>query len=206
MVQPWRCIVSDDFFFNYANKIAEYSNLINHIYVDRAYTVLLDAYLNKIPVYVIGNGGSASLSQHFSCDHTKGVCHDTEIKSNVISLASNIALMTAIANDYSYDEVFSKQIEYENNIGSQHLLVAISASGNSPNIIKALETAGSFDWSTISFVGFDGGRILKDNLSNITIHVPVNNYGMVEDIHQMLMHSISQRIRSQHNVLGNLKL
>lgn len=160
--------------------------------IDQLADALTAAAKRHIPVYVFGNGGSASLSQHFSCDHTKGVHHDTDLKSNVVSLSSNMALITAIANDYSYDDIFTKQIQYHKQSG---IVIAISASGNSPNIVKALQEARG-QHITVAFVGFDGGSVVKENLADIIIHVKNDNYGVVEDCHQILMHVLAQHIRS----------
>jgi phosphoheptose isomerase len=114
------------------------------------------------------------------------------------SLPSNTALLTAIANDISYDQVFAFQLKkYAKN---EDILLAISSSGNSPNIIAAIEMAKSLGLQTISFVGFNGGEAKK--LSDYCIHVKVNNYGVVEDIHQSLMHILTQYLRLKY--LDNL--
>lgn len=148
----------------------------------------------KMPIIVMGNGGSAAIAEHWGCDHTKGIRTDVhDLFPNVRNLAANMSLMTAIANDISYDEVFSKQIEWVN---EEHaLVIAISSSGNSPNIIKGLEAANKKHYTTIAFVGFDGGKVVSDSLSEKIIHVKSNNYGVVEDCHQILMHTLAQQIR-----------
>ena len=173
--------------------------------LNSAIILINGAAQHKLPVYVIGNGGSASLSQHFACDHTKAVHADTYPinKPNVISLASNIALMTAIANDYSYEEVFSKQLEYAKNTHKKAVLVAISASGNSPNIVKAIETVRPA-WSVLTMTGFDGGKI--KNMGSTNLHIPSHNYGVVEDCHQILMHSIAQWTRIEFSEKQSLTL
>lgn len=182
-----------NYFHEYAEKLAEVSKTVDEQSLQSAFDALYNAYaFEEHPVYVIGNGGSAAIAQHFSCDHTKGIWHDTPLKPKTISLATNIPLMTAIANDYSFEEIYSKQIEY---MGYNAVLVAISSGGNSPNIIRALNQAKQQGWVTIAFVGFDGGKIKKENLADHIIHVNCNNYGIIEDIHQMIMHSMSQHIR-----------
>lgn len=144
------------------------------------------------PLLVCGNGGSAAIAEHMSCDHTKGVCMDTELSPFIISLSSNMALTSAISNDINYHEIFSKQIEWFNapNAG----VLVISSSGNSPNILKALIAAKKRNMTTMALLGFDGGAA-KD-LAHITVHVNYKNYGVVEDCHQIIMHSIAQHIRS----------
>jgi D-sedoheptulose 7-phosphate isomerase len=187
--------MSSMFFDVYTSGLSEALSKIDRASVSQAHRIILQYAQEQAPIYVFGNGGSASLSEHFSCDHTKGVRHDTELRSNIISLASNMALITAIANDYSYDEIFSKQIEaFPNNRG---LAIAISASGSSKNVVKGLRTAGQKGLETMAFVGFDGGYIMDYEMADYVVHVPSDNYGIVEDSHQILMHSISQAIRSK---------
>jgi phosphoheptose isomerase len=188
--------MSSAFFDVYTSGVTEALSKIDRASVSQAHRVILQYAREQSPIYVFGNGGSASLSEHFSCDHTKGVRHDTKLKSNIISLASNMALITAIANDYSYDEIFSKQIEaFPDNRG---LAIAISASGNSKNIVRALRVAGEKGLETMAFVGFDGGYIMDYEMADYVVYVPSHNYGIVEDCHQILMHSIAQTIRSNH--------
>lgn len=188
-------MIEAKFFFNYIKQVNDAASFIDETQVEKAYKFLLNCYRFNNQIFVIGNGGSASLSQHFSCDHTKGICHDTPMKTNVVSLAANMALITAIANDYDYEQIFSKQVEYSHREGEVQVLVAISASGNSPNIINAINKAYDLGWLVLAFVGFDGGKIVKDQLTDYVVHVPSHNYGVVEDVHQMIMHSISQKIR-----------
>ena len=185
------------FFFDaYASGVTEALSKIDRYKISEAIKIIEMYAKEQSPIYVFGNGGSAALSEHFSCDHTKGVRHDTPLQSNIISLASNMALITAIANDYSYDDIFSKQIEaFPNNRG---LAIAISASGNSNNIIKGLRKAGEKGLETMAFVGFNGGQVVDYELADYIVHVPSDNYGIVEDCHQILMHSIAQAIRSKH--------
>lgn len=187
--------MSSMFFDVYTSGITEALSKIDKGSIEIAHRVILRHATNNLPIYVFGNGGSASLSEHFSCDHTKGVRHDTPLHSNIISLASNMALITAIANDYSYDDIFSKQIEaFPDNNG---LAIAISASGSSKNIVKALRTAKDKGIQTMAFVGFDGGYVMDYEMADFTVHVPSDNYGIVEDCHQIIMHSIAQTIRSK---------
>ena len=148
-------------------------------------------YNNTICIF--GNGGSAAIADHFVTDFVKGVRHDTKKLTSAISLSSNASLLTAIANDYGYDEIFSKQIEYEN---TDLLAIAVSSSGNSPNILKALETTIKLGIPSIALVGFDGGKVLRNNMAETIIHVAVDNYGVVEDCHMMILHSLVQNIRT----------
>ncbi|MEZ4281097.1 MAG: SIS domain-containing protein [Myxococcota bacterium] len=158
--------------------------------------VLLGVSRGGGTVYVAGNGGSASLSDHSACDLSKGTHVDGHPALRTVSLASNAALITAIANDVAYDQIFRKQLEYYLRDGDAVLLV--SASGSSPNVVEACRYARKRGVPTLAFVGFDGGELL--GIADHAIHVAVDDYGVVEDVHQGLMHVLSQwvaRIRSQ---------
>jgi D-sedoheptulose 7-phosphate isomerase len=156
------------------------------------------------PILVCGNGGSAAITEHMSCDHTKGVALDTNLLPFIIPLQSNVSLCTAIANDIGYEYIFSKQIEWFQTDKPFGVLI-ISSSGNSPNVINALIAAKNRGAVTMSMVGFDGGLAAK--ISSVCIHVKSNNYGIVEDSHQIIMHSMAQSIRIKHTTnKGSLKL
>nr|WP_198155222.1 SIS domain-containing protein [Candidatus Burkholderia verschuerenii] len=145
-------------------------------------------------VFVCGNGGSAAISNHLTCDCLKGVRNGTDIKPNVYSLASTVELITAIANDFSYDQIFSFQLESHANAGD--LLIVISSSGGSPNIVQALRCAKEMGVQTIAMTGFDGGA--ANELADVKLWVKAHNYGVVEDIHQSLMHILAQHTRQQY--------
>lgn len=147
-----------------------------------------------------GNGGSATTAEHLSCDFSKGSCTNTDLNIKVFSLNSNVALMTAISNDISYDDVFSYQL---NRFGKPNdVLLAFSVSGTSKNIIKCAKIAKKKKIKIISFTGFNGGVLKK--LSNYNINFLSNNFGIVEDCHLSIMHYISQYIRNK-NFKGNKK-
>lgn len=183
--------------------ILEYKNMINEALdsvdervLDRIKQSLILCMERSYPILTFGNGGSAAIAEHWSCDHTKGIRDDVRSFPNVTNLGSNMSLMTAIANDISYDEVFSKQIEYHSSEFAT--VIAISSSGSSPNIVKGLKQAREKDFATIAFVGFEGGTILKERLADHIIHVKSNNYGVVEDCHHILMHVLAQSIRKSN--------
>lgn len=173
-------------------------NTVSHVR-----NIILSAAHNKWPILVIGNGGSAAIGDHWSCDYGKGISEDTKHALNVRNLGSNMSVMTAIANDIGYEYVFSKQIEWSN---EEAIVLAISSSGSSPNIVNGLKKANELELPTIALVGFDGGTVLKEDLADFTIHVNSNNYGVVEDCHQMIMHSIAQNIRWGYRKNDSIKL
>lgn len=189
-------------FATYAHLLAEGLAKLNWTDVAALRDVLCSTYQQDNPVYVFGNGGSAAISEHFTCDHLKGINEDcTNIgatgKARVHSLSSNIPLITAIANDIGYEQIFSKQIQWLH-IEQAALFIAISSSGNSENIIRGLDEAHQLGYNTVAIVGFDGGKVLKHKLADAIVHIPSNNYGVVEDITQMIMHSIAQSIRTEY--------
>jgi D-sedoheptulose 7-phosphate isomerase len=141
-------------------------------------------------LWVAGNGGSAAIADHLLCDWVKGTFTPSQTPIHVHSLVSNTALLTACANDFGYEVSFSRQIEMQSHPGD--ILICISASGNSSNILAALRTANSMGLKTIAFTGFGGGESVK--LADISVHVAADNYGVVEDCHQILMHNIAQYI------------
>lgn len=159
--------------------------------LDLVITELKQARLYGTPVFVMGNGGSATISEHLQCDWFKGVGCKTGIPLQVKSLVSNTGLLTALANDFSYEEVFSKQLELERY--PHAVAIFISSSGNSPNIIKAIKQAKKTGYTTVGLTGFTGGKLKK--LCDYSLHIEINNYGIVEDSHQAIMHIISQYLQ-----------
>ena len=158
---------------------------------ERAAAMLGEAIRTKRMIYACGNGGSAAISGHLLCDFLKGIQTDTALRPRVVSLASHLELITAIANDISYDEVFAFQLKTMAAAGD--VLMTISSSGNSENIVRALDWAKANGVGTIAMTGFAGGRSAK--LADINLHVAAENYGIVEDIHQSMMHALAQYLR-----------
>jgi D-sedoheptulose 7-phosphate isomerase/D-glycero-D-manno-heptose 1,7-bisphosphate phosphatase len=124
--------------------------------VEAAATMLIDAYTRGRLVFSCGNGGSAAISNHLMCDHLKGIRTATDIAPRVVSLTANVELMTAIANDMSYDDVFAYQLQSQ--ATARDVLIVVSSSGRSPNIVRALSWAREHDLRTIALTGFDGGE------------------------------------------------
>ena len=121
----------------------------------------------------------------------KGVRTTTDLAPRVVSLSANIELLTAIANDMAYEDVFAYQLQSQSGPGD--VLIAVSSSGRSPNIVRALTWARDHDLRTIALTGFDGGDAKA--VAEVTIHVDGANYGIVEDLHQAIMHALAQYIR-----------
>ncbi|NQV83946.1 MAG: SIS domain-containing protein [Rhodospirillales bacterium] len=159
-----------------------------------AFALLDEACGRGATLYVCGNGGSAAISNHLVCDHSKCGQTDTDLRPKVVSLSTNIEMITAIANDLSYDEVFVYQLKTLAEPGD--ILLTISSSGDSENVVRAARWAKDNGLGVIAFTGFGGGR--SADLADINLHVTGDNYGVVEDVHQGLMHILSQFLRQSH--------
>lgn len=180
-------------FWQHRHTIEDGFESINMDHLINAADVILYAIRSGKTIYTAGNGASAAIAQHWACDYTKG-CSDTgarPFKPKVISLSANIPLMTAISNDISYDEVYSYQLERLANPGD--VFISISSSGNSPSVVRACEVALEKNLSVIALTGFKGGR--TNELAQYPIHVDVQEYEAVEDVHQAIMHMIAKYLR-----------
>ena len=175
----------------YLDELSQAAATIDPLALEGAAEILLDAYTQGKVVFSCGNGGSASVSNHLQCDHLKGVRNGTDLQSRVVSLSSNVELLTAIANDLGYHDSFAYQLRAQSRPGD--VLIAISSSGSSPNILHALQWACDNGLRTIALTGFGGGE--SRLIAEIAVHVDCANYGIVEDLHQSIMHAMAQYIR-----------
>ena len=182
---------AEAFSHDYAQEIGMALSTVDAGEIDRAAKVLNAAYDRDACVFVCGNGGSASIANHLQCDHVKGVRMGTDLRTRVMSLSTNVELFSAISNDMGYDSVFEFQLESQARPGD--VLVVISSSGRSRNIVRALEWAAANDLETIALTGFDGSPAKE--LASVSIHVRSSNYGVVEDVHQACMHLLAQYVR-----------
>ena len=153
--------------------------------------ILEDTYRRKRTLFVCGNGGSAAISGTFVCDHSKLVQTDTDLIARVVSLVDNMSMVTAISNDLSYDDIFIYQLQTLAEPGDA--LLTISASGDSENVVRAATWAKDNGMAVVAFTGFGGGR--SADIASVNLHVASDNYGVVEDTHQSLMHILAQYIR-----------
>ncbi len=163
-------------------------NCIDTKQIESVVSEFSKAQKNRNTVFFIGNGGSASTASHMANDFGLGTRKDEKLPFRAISLTDNVASMTAIANDCSYDDIFIRQLNLYFKKGDK--LVAISASGNSLNVVNAANWVKKRGGKVIGLVGFDGGKLKK--ISDVCIHVktPRGEYGPVEDIHMIMDHLI----------------
>ena len=164
---------------------SEVANLIDAIEEVRA---------AKKVVYIAGNGGSASTASHFATDIGVGSLRRAN-PVRVVSLCDNLATITAISNDNGFENVFSDQLRILAQPGD--LLIVITASGNSQNLVNAVSTANEIGITSFSITGFDGGKIIElTSGRNIHVETPISAYGLVEDAHLAICHVITECIRS----------
>lgn len=179
------------YFDAYAEELAAAAATVSRPALDAAQGILGAALAVDAQIFACGNGGSAAISNHLVCDHVKGMCTDTGLRPRVQSLSANIEMLTAIANDIEYAEVFAWQLEQLARPGD--VLITISSSGDSENIVRAVRRARDLGLKTIALTGFQGGRSAAE--ADVNIHVAAANYGVVEDMHQSVMHVLAQFIR-----------
>lgn len=174
--------------------IATLRETVDRLPIDRIAQVveaLQTARLNGRQVFIMGNGGSASTASHFVCDLAKNTRRPSLPHFRVIGLTDNMAIFSAYANDEGYENVFAAQLA--NLIEADDVVIAISASGNSANVIKAIEEARRHNANAIGFTGFDGGRLAS--LVDIHVHVDSHTIEHVEDIHLMIEHMIVKTLK-----------
>nr|ABH02997.1 GmhA [Spirochaeta aurantia] len=169
---------------DYLERTRELTLALNVASVDRFIGMLEEARMRGAFIYIMGNGGSAATASHFVNDFNKGVSEGIQPRYKLVSLNDNVSTMLAVANDISYDEIFRFQLE--NFVTSNDLVIGISGSGNSKNVVNAFELARSKGAKTIALVGFDGGKLLK--MADHSVHIPIDNMQHVEDFHMILDH------------------
>lgn len=180
---------------NYFDMIKSAMNTVNMNKINLANSIINEITTEYKPLIVFGNGGSAAIANHAVADFTKGVYEDSEheFAFPAISLCSNVPLITAISNDIGNRFIFSRQLNYLKLRSA--VVLAISSSGNSTNTIDGIHEANERGYSTVALVGFDGGYIKRNNIADVCIHVDANNYGVVEDVHMMIVHMLAQEAR-----------
>lgn len=185
----------------YLSYLSEIFQKIDNVALGNFIVLMLDAQQSRKRIFFIGNGGSAATASHFANDFGIGT-RSLDKPFRAFSLTDNVAAITAIGNDFGYEEIFYRQLA---NCDLQHddIVVAISASGNSPNIVKAAEYSISKGAYLVGLTGFDGGELKR--LSHLNLHVPCERgeYGPVEDLHMIFDHVahayISLAVRSYEN-------
>ena len=178
----------NDYSKSYIDYLSSVLNNISLTDIEKFVEVLLEARERESSIFFIGNGGSAATASHFANDIAIGT-RTYEKPFRAISLCDNQAVITAIANDDGYEKIFSQQLQVL--LKKQDVVVAISASGNSPNLLDAIDTAKKMNTITVGISAFDGGKMKE--MVDISVHVPTEKgeYGPAEDAHMVLDHLIS---------------
>src|SRR5918993_1327797 len=177
----------------YWDEVADVAATIDLACLERVAVMLLNFQARGRVVFVVGNGGSAATASHFACDLSKGTRRDGPPTFHVVSLTDNVPLLTAWANDSGYERVFSEQLTALARPGD--LLVAISASGNSPNVVAAVDAARSCGMAVVSLSGRSGGRLA--HLVDVLVNVPSDTIEVVEDAHLIVAHSLCVAVRER---------
>jgi len=175
-----------EFLSSYRERLVKLYDSIDVDMLHLIVTSMIETFKKGNTLYVVGNGGSAATASHFQSDFRYFVRYFTKFRPKVVALTDNMPLITAISNDSSYDEIFVEQMKGMFEEGD--ILLAISASGNSPNVVKAVEYANKMGGKTIAFCGFKGGKLKE--LSDMPLYTPNadKDYGPIEDLHMILNH------------------
>ena len=176
------------FSFDYLNELKDLLDIFPHDRFDEIVKAIIEAYNNQKQIFVMGNGGSGTTASHFVCDINKGSCMGLEKKFKVICLNDNVPTILAYANDLSYDKIFVEQLK--NFLNEGDIVIGISGSGNSENILHAVSYAKEKGARTIGLTGFDGGKLAK--IVDIPFIAAVNDMQKVEDMHMIVVHMLMQ--------------
>ena len=170
-------------------------DLLDYDAINDAMNALVVAAERNADIYVLGNGGSSATASHFVCDFAKGVYLPLDLPFRMYCLSDNTPILTAISNDISYEDAFVFQLK--DKVREGDLIIAISGSGNSENVIRAVEYAKARGAKIIGLTGYSGGRLKA--LSDYPLHVPVDNMQVVEDLHMMFDHLIMYILSNSKN-------
>ncbi len=169
---------------NYLNRVKDTIDKLSVESINTLLSILNKARDEKRFVFICGNGGSASTASHYCCDFNKGISSSQKSKFRFVCLSDNVPSMMAYANDFSYEEIFVGPLRNLFNEGDY--VIGISGSGNSSNVIKALQYANEHGGVSVGITGYDGGIIKQ--ISQYNVHVPIMDMQISEDLHMMLDH------------------
>jgi D-sedoheptulose 7-phosphate isomerase len=178
---------------NYLGEISSLMLKISEISIENVLNILYDAYKDDRQVFLFGNGGAAATSMHLACDLAKGATYPDKRRFKVISLSENISILTAWANDTDYTNIFGEQLK--NFVKPGDVVIGLSASGMSPNVINALKIANEMSAITVLFSGYDGGKAARE--AKHTVIVPTKNIQQIEDVHLVICHILYTGLRQK---------
>ncbi len=177
----------------YFNKVIETIGKLDKQSVQSLLDALLSCYENGNTVFIFGNGGSGATASHIAGDFIKGVSYGLEKRFKFICLNDNASALSAISNDLSYDDVFVEQLK--NFIQKDDLVIGLSGSGNSINVVKTFEYAKKMHAKTVALCGYSGGKIKE--IADISVHIPVNDMEVTEDLHLIVFHALKHMLTVQ---------
>jgi D-sedoheptulose 7-phosphate isomerase len=178
---------------DYLTGLQQCIDEISHQDIQAVADICYEAYRKNKQIFIFGNGGSAATASHIVCDLRKGTALPGKPRLKVISLTDSIPLFTAIGNDISYESVFVEQLISQVNKGD--VAIGISCSGNSPNVLKAIQYAKENGATTIGFTAFSGGKL--KGMTDKSINLSTHDFGQAEDIHLSLGHILSYMIKDK---------
>jgi D-sedoheptulose 7-phosphate isomerase len=172
----------------YFKRVSDTLSVLDAEAIMRLVKLLLTARERENTVFIFGNGGSAATASHVTGDFLKGISYELDKRFRVQCLNDNVSGMMAISNDLTYEEIFIEQLKVF--LRKDDIVIGISGSGNSANVVKALEYAHKTGAITVAFCGYKGGKI-KD-FADLVIHAPINDMEVTEDVHIIIFHAIKQ--------------
>jgi len=180
-----------EFADEYLTELKQFMDSLSLAQVANVIGYLVEAYREKKQVFIIGNGGSAATASHMACDLGKNILpkegKETARRFRVMALTDNVSWMTALANDLGYEHIFSEQLK--NLVQEGDLVIAISGSGNSLNIVEGVQVSKSRGARVVGILGFDGGKLAK--IVDASVIVSSRKYGYIEDVHMIIDHLIT---------------
>jgi len=189
---------------DYFNRLSGTLDRMDTGNIEKLAEVLLQARERGSTIFIFGNGGSGATASHMTGDFLKGVSYQLEKRFRVQCLNDNVSGMMAISNDLAYEEIFIEQLK--NFLRKDDIVIGISGSGNSMNVVKALQFARSQGAVTVSFCGFTGGKVREH--SDLLIHAPIQDMEITEDIHFIVFHALKQylvrKLKGDNSSMGGM--
>lgn len=189
-----------NYFNDYRERLNDLLDKVNINDFSKIIDIVVNAFKNGKTVYVCGNGGSAATASHMQADFSFFTRYFTKFRPKVRALTDNVAMITAVGNDTSFDNIFIEQLKGHFEKGD--VVICISASGNSENVIKAAQYANDCDGISIGFIGFSGGKLLDTAQVSLYTPNPKGDYGPIEDLHMIFNHLIVNYLSKDEEFLS----
>ena len=184
---------------DYIAREKEILDMLDVEAIDAALNKIVETFENEGTIYIFGNGGSASTASHFANDFNKGISEYTEKKFRFICLNDNVPTVLAIANDIGYEEIYRFQLRGK--LNPNDLVIGISGSGNSMNVVNALDYAKENGVATVGITGYTGGKVRA--MCDYSLHVPIENMQLTEDVHMIFDHMMMTILYQVWGIIGH---